>query len=93
MFSARTMTVALTMDYLPALPLDLALEYLPKWSGGCFEDYSSGVGGFCLLEDSDIKTGSACTNKVAGVDVPFSSGSAACIWDATTDPTKFPYLL
>jgi len=28
-------------------------EYVTKWSGGCLEDYSSGMGGFCLLEDND----------------------------------------
>jgi len=66
MFSARTMTVALTMDYLPALPIGELYDYLPKASGGCFEDYSSGVGGFCLLETSDINTDSSCTVTLLG---------------------------
>ena len=31
-----------------------AYEFVSKWSGACMRDVSSGAGGFCLLEDSDV---------------------------------------
>lgn len=30
-----------------------AFQYTTKWSGGCIRDYSSGMGGFCVIEDND----------------------------------------
>lgn len=40
---------------------DLPAEFVRKWSGGCLEDYSSSMGGFCLLEDSDTNMSSVTT--------------------------------
>ena len=77
------------MEYFPGNPFALVFEYLSKWSGGCFEDYSSGVGGFCLLETSDVKTAktSACTVTITetstGItaNTTLGNGSIGCIWD------------
>jgi len=81
------MTVAIKMDYFPSNPFAIVFEYLSKWSGGCFEDFSSGVGGICLLETSDVLTSktSGCTITVTVSGVSGSStlddGSIGCIWD------------
>ena len=32
---------------------DNLYEYVTRWSGGCFRDLSSNMGGFCILEDND----------------------------------------
>lgn len=29
-----------------------AFQFTTKWSGGCLRDYSSGMGGFCVIEDN-----------------------------------------
>jgi len=81
------MTVAIKMEYFPGNPFELVFEYLSKWSGGCFEDYSSGAGGFCLLETSDVKTSktSGCTvtltSNGVSADTTLGNGSIGCIWD------------
>lgn len=31
-----------------------AYEFVSAWSGICMRDVSSGAGGFCFLEDSDV---------------------------------------
>ena len=57
-FSGRAAQIRVSNKFLTnwPSPADGAgnKEYCPKWSGGCLRDYSSGMGGFCLLEDSDI---------------------------------------
>ena len=51
-FGGRAMTVLISNTFVSGWPTDPA--YVTKWSGGCLRDESSGVGGFCLLETSDV---------------------------------------
>ncbi len=56
-FSGKTIDFIISNSWLAGWPTpDPAnnfYEFVTKWSGGCLEDYSSGMGGFCLLEDND----------------------------------------
>lgn len=45
-----------------------AYEFVSKWSGACMRDVSSGAGGFCLLEDSDVLT----DNTMPGFNIYFN---------------------
>jgi len=48
----------------------IPLGFVKKWSGGCLKDYSSGMGGFCLLETNDT-------------NVEGTSGTATNVWDVS----------
>ena len=54
--------------------------YVTKWSGGCLRDESSGVGGFCLLEnaDLDLTVTSTTATTIYGV-----SGSTTTVQNMT----------
>lgn len=53
-FSGRTMDVVVSMRFNDLWrSLSGGYEFVKKWSGGCFKDVSSGVGGYCLLEEND----------------------------------------
>lgn len=56
-FSGKTIDFIVSNGWLanwPAPdPSKSFYEFATKWSGGCLEDYSSSMGGFCLLEDND----------------------------------------
>ncbi len=55
-FSGKTIDFIVSNGWLPSWPApDVSknfYEFASKWSGGCLEDYSSAMGGFCLLEDN-----------------------------------------
>ena len=48
----------------------LPLGFVKKWSGGCLKDHSSGMGGFCLLEDNDTA-------------VELTTNTLTNVWDAS----------
>ena len=52
-FSGKTLSIGIKMNFIPSFQSTFKYDFQAKMSGGCLEDYSSGVGGFCLLEDSD----------------------------------------
>ncbi len=56
-FSGKTIDFIMSNGWLASWPApDVSksfYEYVTKWSGGCLEDYSSGMGGFCVLEDNN----------------------------------------
>ena len=53
-YDGRTMDFIVSTKWLKDWPVDgtTIMNFVGKWSGGCFEDYSSKVGGFCLLENN-----------------------------------------
>lgn len=56
-FSGKTIDFTISNGWIDAWPTpDVAkkqYEYVTKWAGGCIRDYSSKMGGFCLLEDNE----------------------------------------
>jgi len=48
-------------------------EFVRKWSGACLKDYSSSMGGFCLLEDNDTNV-EGTTNTPINVYTTTGSG-------------------
>jgi len=71
-FSGRALNFMFSNDFISAWTSG-PLEYVRKWSGGCLKDYSSGMGGFCLLEfnDTDLET---TTNTPVNVFTTTGSG-------------------
>ena len=68
-FSGKTMSIIIERGFLPSFQTNFNYEYQTKMSGACFVDYSSGVGGFCLLEDNDnamTASSTAVTDFYAG---------------------------
>ena len=63
MFSSRAMTFGWNTNFLPGWPLEPA--FVKKWSGMCMEDYSSGMGGFCVYETNATNTAEAVNGAVA----------------------------
>ena len=59
-FSGRAAQIRISNQFITGWPSQANgasatfYDYVAKWSGGCLRDYSSGMGGFCLLEDSDV---------------------------------------
>ena len=54
-FSGRAMDFIVSNAWIKGWPApDGAkwFEFAKRWAGGCLKDYSSGTGGFCLLEDN-----------------------------------------
>ena len=59
-FSGRTISILISNAWIPGWPMyseDTPDEYefVTKWSGACLRDFSSGAGGFCLLETNDTE--------------------------------------
>jgi hypothetical protein len=55
-FSGRTIDFTVSNKFITGWPAPVYptyFQYTSKWSGGCFKDYSSGMGGFCVIEDND----------------------------------------
>ena len=56
-YSGRVIDFTISNKFLKGWPTpDFTkkhFQYVTKWSGGCLRDHSSGMGGFCLLEDND----------------------------------------
>ena len=51
-YDGRALTFMFSTTFISAWSA-MPAEFVTKWSGGCLKDYSSGMGGFCLLEDND----------------------------------------
>merc|ERR1712110_1393693 len=77
-YSGRALTVKVSNAFIAGWPTDPA--YVTKWSGGCLRDESSGVGGFCLLEnaDLDLTVTSTTATTIYGV-----SGSTTTVQNMT----------
>ena len=92
LYSGRAITIGIDMDFLPGWPSEPA--FVPTWSGGCLQDYSSGAGGFCIFEttsgasmQSQMETGDGTAAAIYGI-----SGSTAAIenWsDSERETTTF----
>lgn len=52
LYSGRALNFMFSTTFISAWA-DAPTEFVRKWSGACLKDYSSGMGGFCLLEDND----------------------------------------
>ena len=56
MYSGRVIDFTISNKFIKGWPTPdfakLHFEYVTRWSGGCLRDYSSGMGGFCLIEDN-----------------------------------------
>ena len=48
----RAVTVLVSTSFISAWSV-VPAAFVKKWSGGCLRDYSSGAGGWCLLETND----------------------------------------
>ena len=62
-YSGRALTFMFSTTFISAWS-SMPTEFVRKWSGGCLKDYSSGMGGFCLLEDNDTNTEGTTTTPV-----------------------------
>jgi hypothetical protein len=51
--SDRSMSIEFSNAWLPNWATVTSMAYVQKYSGVCFQDMSSGKGGFCLLENND----------------------------------------
>lgn len=51
-FSSYAISVIVDQGFIPGFS-GFGYPFMTKWSGACLEDYSSKVGGFCLLEEND----------------------------------------
>ena len=56
-YSGWAMSFVVSVNYIKGWPVasDVMVPYVTKWSGACFRDASSGMGGFCALEGSDVE--------------------------------------
>ena len=50
--SSRAVTVMVSTSFISAWSA-VPTAFVKKYSGGCLRDYSSGAGGWCLLETND----------------------------------------
>jgi hypothetical protein len=76
-FSGKTISVYINEGFLDGFDMS-SYEYVTKWSGGCLEDYSSQVGGFCLLETNDTDmTGTSDTLALIYPSAPTVSGGSS----------------
>ena len=64
-FSGRALNFMFSTSFISAWST-APTEFVRKWSGACLKDYSSGMGGFCLLEDNDTNT-EGTTNTPANI--------------------------
>ena len=60
-FSGRALTIAFNLAYLSNWITDPA--FAKEWSGACLRDYSSKMGGFCLLEENDSGIGDTTSDS------------------------------
>lgn len=51
-YSGKTVSIVVKQNFIPSFQTTFDYDFQAKMSGACLEDYSSGVGGFCLLEDN-----------------------------------------
>lgn len=56
-YSGYAMSFIVSTNWIKGWPAstDEIPPFVPKWSGACFRDASSGMGGFCALEGSDVE--------------------------------------
>ena len=67
----RAVTVMMSTSFIAAWSV-VPAAFVKKWSGACLRDYSSGAGGWCILETNDtVMTGTSTTV----VDIYGNSGS------------------
>ena len=73
-YSSRAVTVLVSTSFISAWSAAPA-KFVKKYSGGCLRDYSSGAGGWCLLEtnDTDLFSDSQTVYDVYGSFSDFSN--------------------
>ena len=86
-YDGRVMTVGVDQDFLPSWTEP---AYVTKWSGGCMEDYSSGMGGFCLIESNDADLSGTTTTAA---DIYGVSGAKDTVQNGSTNRIMTTYRL
>ena len=82
-YDGRALNFMFSTTYISAYS-DAPTEFVRKWSGACFKDYSSGMGGFCLLEDNDTDL-ETTTNTPLNVFTTTGSGYETVLNDDDDD--------
>ena len=88
--SGRTLSINFSNKFISVWPLDPA--YVQKWSGMCLKDYSSGMGGFCLLETNDTVM-TATTTAQDAINIYGTSGNTNAVENQTTNRSVITYRL
>ena len=79
LFSGRALNFMFSTTFISSWDA-MPTEFVRKWSGACLKDYSSGMGGFCLLEDNDTDLEST-TNTPVNVFTTTGSGYESVVND------------
>ena len=92
-FGSRTLTIYFNNAFIGSWPAGSATfpAYVTKYSGMCLADYSSQMGGFCLLEDNDTDmTGVNSGNEMYNIS---GGGTLATVVGQSTNQKVNTYRL